>query len=196
MNGAGSASGIPSIMGAVFDEVIGPDVVGPLGAQADARSVSDPEAALPGLFGGNRQPFAPPGPLDPLVVDDPGGLAAQQLGDLAVAVAPVLAHQLDDVGGELRLIVTAERDPALGGAMLTEHPADSTLGDLKLRAHVVDAGAAARRAQKFPLAASARIILSSVRSETARRSRAFSASRSLSRFTWSDFRPPYSWRHR
>lgn len=37
--------------------------------------------------------------------------------------------------------------------------------------------------EKFPFASSARIILSSVRSETARRRRAFSASSSFSRLT-------------
>jgi hypothetical protein len=55
-------------------------VVGPLGAQANARSGSEPEAALLWLFGGNLQPFAAPDPVDPLVVDHPTRLAAQQLG--------------------------------------------------------------------------------------------------------------------
>ena len=41
-----------------------------------------------------------------------------------------------------------------------------------------------------------RISFSSVRSETAFRSRSFSFSSSFSRFTWSVFRPPYSLRHR
>src|SRR3712207_6920211 len=57
------------------------------------------------------------------------------------------------------------------------------------RSHVLDAGAPARGAQQFPRAASRRICLSSVRSATALRRRAFSASRSFSRFTWSAFRP-------
>jgi hypothetical protein len=38
--------------------------------------------------------------------------------------------------------------------------------------------------------------LSSVRSEIARRSRVFSASRSFRRFTYSLFNPPNSWGHR
>jgi hypothetical protein len=38
--------------------------------------------------------------------------------------------------------------------------------------------------------------LSSVRSDTARRSLVFSASSSLSRLTWSPFSPPYSERQR
>jgi hypothetical protein len=61
---------------------------------------------------------------------------------------------------------------------------------------MLDAGAPARGAWKFPRAASARICLSKVRSETARRSRAFSASSAFSRFTWSAFSPPNSRRQR
>src|SRR5262249_36632057 len=49
---------------------------------------------------------------------------------------------------------------------------------------------------KFPRAASCRMSLSSVRSETALRSRLFSSSRSFRRFTCSVFSPPNSWRHR
>lgn len=60
----------------------------------------------------------------------------------------------------------------------------------------VDARATNGGAQKFPEAASFRISFSSVRTETARRSRAFSASRSFSRLTWSPLRPPYSCRQR
>jgi len=60
-----------SIMGAVFDEVVGPDIAGPFGAQADAGSVRKPKTAALGLSGGNLQPLAPPDALDPLVVDDP-----------------------------------------------------------------------------------------------------------------------------
>jgi len=63
------------------------------------------------------------------------------------------------------------------------HPADPAFGRLQLQSDVIDASAAPRGAQKFPFAASVRIILSSVRSETARRSRAFSASRFFNRFT-------------
>ena len=106
-------------------------------------------------------------PIGALVVDDPAGLAAQQLGALAIAVAPVLANERDDVGGEFVVIVAANREAALRGAMLPGHPADPALGHLQFRARMVDAGAATRRARKFPLAASAGIILSSVRSETA-----------------------------
>ena len=41
------------VMGTILDEVVGPDVIGPLGAQADAGSVSQPEPASFGLPGRN-----------------------------------------------------------------------------------------------------------------------------------------------
>ena len=67
--------------------------------------------------------------------------------------------------------------------MLSERFGGATLGHLELPPHVLDDGAAAGGAQKFPLAASFRISLSSVRSDTAFLNRAFSCSSSFSRFT-------------
>ena len=66
----------------------------------------------------------------------------------------------------------------------------------QLRRDVLDAGPTARGAQKFPDAASFRITFSSVRSATALRSRAVSASSCSSRFTRSSFSPPNSARQR
>src|SRR4051812_34673421 len=87
----------PSVVRPVLDEVVGPDVVAMLGPQPDARSVRKPEPSAFGLLPGDLQPLASPDPLDPLVVDEPA-CSAQQLGDLAVAVASVLPSKLDDVG--------------------------------------------------------------------------------------------------
>ena len=58
-------------MGPVMHEVIGPDMVGPLGAQPDAGAVVQPETAPLRLLAGHLQPLAPPQALDPLVVDLP-----------------------------------------------------------------------------------------------------------------------------
>ncbi len=79
---------LASIMGAVLDEVVGPDVVGSLGPQADARAVVQPQAAAFGLFGGDLQPLPSPDPLHPLVVHRPAGMA-QQGRDPPIAVAAV-----------------------------------------------------------------------------------------------------------
>ena len=158
-------------------------MVGPLGAKADAGSVREPEPAALGLSGWNLQPLASPNPLDPLVVDYPACRRAQQRGDLAIAVASVSADQFDHVGDELLLIVASARNPALGRAVLPEHAADPPLRYLQSEPDMVDAGTTTRGAYQFPDAASFRISLSSVRSATARRSRAFSASSSFIRLT-------------
>ena len=155
-------------------------MVGPLGAQANAGSVIEPEPTSFGLFGRDFQPLAPPDPFDPLVVDAPTRRCPKQLRDLPVAVTAILAGKLDDVGGQPLLIVASHRNTALRGTVLSENPANPALGQLQFGSYMTNAGAAARGAQKFPLAASARIILSRVRSDTARRSRAFSASSSFS----------------
>ena len=156
-------------------------MVGPLGAKADAGSVREPEPTSFGLSGWNLQPLASPDPLDPLVVDDPACRRAQQGGDLAIAVAAVSADQFDDVGDELLLIVATARNPALGRAVLPEYTADPSLRNLQSEPDMVDAGTATRGAYQFPEAASFRISLSSVRSDTARRNRAFSFSSSFMR---------------
>ena len=106
----------------VLDEVVGPDVVAMLGPQPDARSVRQPEPSAFGLLPGDLQPLASPNPLDPLVVDEPA-CSAQQLGDLAVAVASGTAQKLDDVGPEPLLVVSTTRDLALRRAMLAERRA-------------------------------------------------------------------------
>jgi hypothetical protein len=97
------------------------------------------------LPGGNLQPFASPDPLDPLVVDEPAG-PAQQLGDLAIAVAAILAGKLDGVGRQPLFIVTALRDLTLRRAMLAERRTGATLGDGELPSNMLNAGAATRRA--------------------------------------------------
>jgi len=140
-------------MGAIFDKVVGPDVIAVLRPQPDARSVGQPEPAALGLLVGDLQPLASPDPLNPLVVDRPARLA-QQSCDLAIAVAAVLPGQFDDVGGEPLLIVTTTRDLALGRAVLPERDTGAALGDMQLCTDLLNAGSAARGAQKFPRAAS------------------------------------------
>src|SRR5687768_13739303 len=118
-------------MGAILDEVVGPDVVRVFGPQPEAGPVRQPEPATLGLLLGDPQPLTSPDPLHPLVVHDPARGRAQQFGDLAVAVAAILARELDDVGGELFLVVPAPRKLALCRAMLAERGAGAALGDLE-----------------------------------------------------------------
>src|SRR5262245_36585500 len=100
-----------SIVGAVLDKVVGPDVIAVLRPQPDARSVRQPEPAALRLLMGNLEPLASPDTLDPLVVDEPAGLP-QQPGDLAIAVAAVLASKLD-ISRQTLFVLTTARDLAL-----------------------------------------------------------------------------------
>jgi hypothetical protein len=120
-------------------------VVAMLGPQPDARSVRKPEPSAFGLLPGDLQPLASPDPLDTLVVDEPA-CSAQQLGDLAVAGAPVLPSKLDDVGAEPLLVVSTTRDLALRRAMLDERRAGATLGYTQFSANLLDANPATRGA--------------------------------------------------
>ena len=118
-----------------------------LGPQPEAGAVRQPEPAPLGLLLRDLEPLAPPDPLHPLVVDHPARGRAQQLGDLAIAVAAVPAGELDDVGGEPFLVVPAPRGLALRRAVLAKRAAHTTLGDLELSSDMLDAGAAPRGAQ-------------------------------------------------
>ena len=124
-----------------------------------------------------------------LCVHQPPGIA-QQRRDLAIAVAAVLPRQLDDVARQRLFVVQAPRRLALRRAMLTERRTDAALGDSQMPSHMLDTDAPARGAYQFrwrgpsvPEAASFKISLSSVRSAIALRSRRFSVSSSLRRFT-------------
>jgi hypothetical protein len=114
------------------DKVVAPDVIGPFGSQPDAGPVTKPEATFLRLLTRHFQPLPSPDPLDPLVVDDPPGSRAQELCDLAVAVAAILTGKRDDISGEPLLIVAPPRNTSLRRTMLSEHTADPALGQLQL----------------------------------------------------------------
>jgi hypothetical protein len=137
---------LPSIVRAIFDEVVRPHVIAMLRPQPDARAISQPKPAALGLFGRNLQPLSPPDPLDALVVDDPSCRRPQQLRDLAVAVAAVLPGQFDDIGREPLLVVTPAGSLTLRRAMLSERRTGTTLGYLEFAPNVLDCGTSARGA--------------------------------------------------
>src|SRR6266508_2396412 len=143
---------LASVVGAVFDKVVGPDMIALLRPQPNARTVGQPEPAALGLLMGNLQPLTLPDTLDPLVVDDPARLA-QELGDLAIAIAAVLPGKLDNIGGETLLVVTTARDLALRRAMLPERRTGATLGNMQLRSDLlwVSLRADDRIGRRFPL---------------------------------------------
>jgi len=121
-------------------------MVRPLSAQSHARAVRQPEPATFRLPLWDLQPLAPLDPLDPLVVDHPARVDTQQLGDFPVAVAAVLARQLDDVGCQPLFVVSPRWNAPLSRAVLSEHTAHPTLGQLQLMPDLIDARPAARGA--------------------------------------------------
>jgi hypothetical protein len=70
------------------------------------------KAATLGLLGRDLQTLTPPDPLHALVVHNPARIA-QQGRDRPVAIAAISARQLDEVGRELLLVVSAPRHLAL-----------------------------------------------------------------------------------
>lgn len=129
-------------MGAIRNEVIRPDMVGPLRPQPQSGAVIEPQPPPLGLFLWDLQPLTPPDPLDPLLVDQPAG-CTQQRRDPAIAVAAILAGQLDDVGRERSLIVGRLRNLALRGPVLAKHPAGPSLGHTQLSLNTIHASTAA-----------------------------------------------------
>jgi hypothetical protein len=134
-----------SVVGAVLDKVVGPDVIAVLRPQSDARSVGQPQPASLGLFIGDLEPLASPDALDPLVVDYPARLA-QQRSDLAIAVAAVLLGKLDNIGRQTLLVLTAARDLALRRAMLPERRTGARSETCSCARTLLNAGTATRGA--------------------------------------------------
>jgi hypothetical protein len=115
-------------MGAILDKIVALDMVGSFCSQPDAGSVVEPEPTFLWLPIRHFQPLPPPDPLHSLVVDHPAGGRAQELCDLAIAVAAVLASKRDNIGGEPLLIVSPSWNTPLRRAMLPKHAADPPLG--------------------------------------------------------------------
>ena len=128
---------LSAVMRAILDEVVGPDVIAVLRAQPDARTIVKPQTAAFWLFVRNLQPLAPPNAFDPLVVHKPTR-EPQQRGDLAIAVAAVLAGKLNDVGGQTFFVISPRRRLPLRRTMLAERRTGTALGDVKLTSNMLD----------------------------------------------------------
>ena len=164
--------------------------------EPDDRTVTEPEPASLLLFHRYLQPFTSPYTFHSLVVHLPSDLL-QQSGDPPVPVPAEPGCQSDDIGLQGFFIVSDSWNVALGGSWLRESTAGPSFRDFRVNLlNALNEHTATRRAQKFPSAASLRISLSRVRSETARLRRRFSFSNSFRRLACSTVRPPYSRRQR
>ena len=92
-----------SVMRAVLNEVIGPDVPFVGGSEADAGSIIEPEPPAFWLFLRNFEPLTPPYPVHTSNTDLPA-FSIKKRCDPTVTVATNLLSQIDDCLGEVRLI--------------------------------------------------------------------------------------------
>ena len=116
---------------------------------------------------------------------------SQQCCNPTIAISTVLARQLDHISDQAFFVSTPLWQSTLCGSVLAQNATNPSLRNLELTTHKINAGTAARRAQKFPDAASFKINLSSVRSETACRRRSFSFFSRFSSLSCSVPIPPY-----
>jgi hypothetical protein len=102
----------------------------------------EPEPPAFGLLLWNLEPLSPPDPFHPLVVYHPS-CSMQHRRDPTIAIPAILSGKFDDVSCQSRFIFTGLGSLALGGSMLTENPAGSSLRDAKLPNHMIHASTAA-----------------------------------------------------
>jgi hypothetical protein len=136
----------PAILSAILDEVIGPDVIGTLRSQANARAIVGPKPAPFRLLYRHFEPFPAPDAVDPLDVHSPA-LGNEHLADAAVAVATIARRQPHDRVRQRRFVVGHLLPPPLRRTRLPYDSAGSALRDGKTRADVRDAHPLAGRAQ-------------------------------------------------
>ncbi len=145
-------------------EIVRPNMIAIFRAQPDARSIVQPEPSLLRLFHWYFEPLTSPQTLNTFVIHLPTRVS-QQGCNPTVTISAVLARQLDHICDQAFFVSTTFGQPPLRGSVLAQYPANTTLRNLHLNTHMIDASTAARGAQKFPEAASLKISLSSVRSE-------------------------------
>lgn len=125
-----------------LDEVVGPNVVRPLRPETDARSIIQPESALLRLSRGHLQPLPPPYPQGTLHVHGPACIPKKNR-DPAVAVAPVLGRERDNVRSQRVFVGAAPRHFSLCRAMLPKHATGDALRNAELLLDMSDTGSAA-----------------------------------------------------
>ena len=85
-----------------------------------------PKSAFLGLLLRDFQPFLPPYPFNALVIYMPAAVV-QHSGDHAIAIAPELSRQLDDVIGQPFFVRQTTGNLALRGTVLPDGAAGPTL---------------------------------------------------------------------
>jgi hypothetical protein len=100
-----------------------------------------PEPSFLRLFHGHFQPLTPPQTFDTFVIHLPACIP-QQSCNPTIAVSAILAGQLDHVGDQSILIISANRQTPLCGSMLPHNPANPPFRHPHLVANVINASPA------------------------------------------------------
>lgn len=148
-----------------------------------------------GLTRWDFQLLQTPEPMHTLDVHVPP-VGDQQRMHPPVAVTRVRVGQLLHLLDQAMLEITGHRDVTLRRAVLPEHLAGPTLGDLVTPDQEGHRVPPPGRAHQFPLCRSLNIEMSKACSATMRSSREFSASNAFSRCASSSLSAPYFCRHR
>src|SRR2546428_10155822 len=167
----------------------------PLRPQSHTRTVVQPQSSSRLLFSRHFPPFPPPDPLHPVLAHLPSCLLEQRR-DPSIAIPAVLAGQRDDRSRQGILVPAQNRNVPLCSSPLPQQPAGVPLGKSVFLACTLYRTTPPLGASKFPCATSRRTCFSRESSATNRFNRLFSFSSSLSRFAWSSFSPPNSFRQR
>lgn len=106
--------------------------------KTNTRPILQPKPSFLLLLLWNLQPFTSPDPFHTLRVHMPASVV-QQACYHAIAIAPALIGQLDDVFRQTIFIGATLWHFPLGGSVLTKCAAGPALGDAKLLAHMINA---------------------------------------------------------
>ncbi len=115
-------------MGPGTDKVARPDMIAMLRTQPNTRSIIEPQSPSWLLLLWNLQPFATPDTLNSILAYWPAG-ALQQRRDPAIAIATILAGQLNNGPGQLIFIFTMYRNQPLRASGLIDQSARTSLTD-------------------------------------------------------------------
>ncbi len=176
-------------------EVIASNMIRPFRPQPHTGTLIQPQSSPGSLLLRHFQPLPPPDPLHPILAHWPA-CTPQQCRDPPVAVAPVLRRQGNDRSGEAIFVQHRIRLVSLCPSPLPQQPAAMPFRQPVLLPRTLYRTTPPLRAYKFPCATSRKTCFSRESSATNRLSREFSFSSSFSRFAWSSFSPPNSFRQR
>lgn len=110
------------IFGADGHEIVRPHMVRMLRPEPDTGAIRQPEPSAGRVLLRDLQPFTPPNPLDPLVIDPPS-VVSQEPRHLSIAIPSVLAGELDNGLREKGFIIGGLSLIPLCGPCLPQYPA-------------------------------------------------------------------------